>query len=120
MNIACIKIFNILSALINSSVIGNGLVDFKEFVNLMDNNSLIQKGDVEMENLFNMFDINKDGFITEKEIKVIMKNLGEKVRKKDVREMIKEADLNKDGKISFTGKAQILYFLFLFTWLPRC
>ena len=119
MNVACILIFNIHYAITNSSFIGNGLVDFKEFINLMENNSLIRNGDEEMENLFNMFDINKDGFITEKEIKVMMKNLGEKVRKKDIRKMIKEADLNKDGKISFTGETQISYFLFLFAWLPQ-
>jgi len=80
---------------------GNGLVDFKEFIHLMDNNCLIQNEDDEMKNLFHMFDANKDGYITEKEIKNMMKNLGEKVRKKDVRKMMKEADLNKDGKISF-------------------
>ena len=84
----------------------------------MENNSLIQQGDEEMENLFNMFDINKDGFITEKEIKLMMKNLGEKVRKKDVRKMIKEADLNKDGKISFTGETNFI-FSFSFAWLPE-
>ena len=42
----------------------------------------------------------------------MLKNLGEKVRKKDIRKMIKEADLNHDGKISFSG--EIPYYL-LFT-----
>lgn len=80
---------------------GNGLVDFKEFLNLMDNNCLVQNVDEEMQHLFSMIDRNNDGFITEKEIKIMMKGLGEKVRKKDIRKMIKEADQNKDGKISF-------------------
>lgn len=80
---------------------GNGLVDFKEFINLMDNNCLVQNVDEEMLHLFNMIDRNNDGFITEKEIKTMMKGLGEKVRKKDIRKMIKEADENRDGKISF-------------------
>ena len=70
----------------------------------MDNNCLAQSGDNEMESLFQMIDTNKDGFITEKEIKQMMKNLGEKGRKKDIRKMIKEADQNKDGKISFNGE----------------
>jgi len=80
---------------------GNGLVDFKEFINLMDNNCLVQSMDEEMQHLFKMIDKNNDGFITEKEIKAMLKGLGEKVRKKDIRKMIKEADQNKDGKISF-------------------
>ena len=64
----------------------------------------MQKGEKEIENLFKMFDLNKDGFITEREIKKTLKNLGEKIKKKDVRKMMKVADLNKDGKISFPGK----------------
>ena len=92
---------------------GNGLVDFKEFISLMDNNCLVQSVDEEMQHLFNMIDKNNDGFITEKEIKTMLKGLGEKVRKKDIRKMIKEADQNKDGKISFTGK------LFLALWMPK-
>lgn len=70
----------------------------------MDNNCLVQNVDEEMERLFSMIDTNNDGFITEKELKTMMKNLGEKVRKKDIRKMIKEADQNKDGKISYNGK----------------
>ena len=70
----------------------------------MDNNCLVQSVDEEMQHLFNMIDKNNDGFITEKEIKAMLKGLGEKVRKKDIRKMIKEADQNKDGKISFNGK----------------
>lgn len=70
----------------------------------MDNNCLASNVDEEMEHLFSMIDTNNDGFITEKELKIMMKNLGEKVRKKDIRKMIKEADQNKDGKISYNGK----------------
>ena len=69
----------------------------------MDNNCLVTSVDQEMQTLFNMIDKNNDGFITEKEIKTMLKDLGEKVRKKDIRKMIKEADQNKDGKISFNG-----------------
>lgn len=81
---------------------GNGVVDFKEFLELMDSNTLIQDADDEVKSLFTLFDIDHDGYITEKEIGNVMKNLGEKVRKKDIRKMVKEADKNKDGKISFS------------------
>lgn len=74
----------------------------------MEDDYLVQKGEKEMENLFKMFDLNRDGFITEREIKKTMKNLGEKIKKKDVRKMMKVADLNKDGKISFPGKSVTL------------
>ena len=35
----------------------------------MDNNCLAQNADQEMESLFQMIDTNKDGFISEKELK---------------------------------------------------
>jgi len=81
---------------------GNGLVDFKEFLNLMDSNCLLQNIDQEMELLFEMIDTNKDGYLSAKEITTMMKNLGEKVRKKDIRKMMKAADSNNDGKISLS------------------
>ena len=80
---------------------GNGLVDFNEFLCLMDGNPPTLNVDEEMENLFSLIDTNGDGFLSEKEVRNMMKNLGEKVKKKDVRKIIKEADKNKDGKISF-------------------
>merc|ERR1711962_888642 len=79
---------------------GNGLVDFNEFLSLMDSNAQVQNVEEEMKHLFGMIDTNGDGFLSEKEVRNMMKNLGEKVRKKDVRKMIKEADKNNDGKIS--------------------
>jgi len=80
---------------------GNGLLDFKEFIDLMDGNCLCTDSDTEIEELFQLFDVNKDGFITEKEIGGVLKQLGEKVRKKDIRKMIKAGDKNKDKQISF-------------------
>ena len=80
---------------------GNGVVDFKEFLEMMDSNTLVQDADEEVKALFALFDIDNDGYITEKEIRTMMKKMGESVRKKDVRKMVKEGDKNKDGKISF-------------------
>ena len=88
-------------ALKSVDIDGNGVVDFKEFLELMEGNTLVESVDAEMKGLFDMFDIDRDEFITEKEIKTVMKKLGEKVKKKQIRKMIKEADDNKDGKISF-------------------
>merc|ERR1719427_80620 len=73
---------------------GNGLLDFKEFIQLMDGNSLCTNTDAEIAELFKQFDLNSDGYITEKEI--------EKVRKKDIRKMIKAGDKDKDKQISFS------------------
>ena len=80
---------------------GNGLLDFKEFIDLMDANCLCQSSDREVEELFKLFDIDSDGYITEKEIAAMLKKLGEKVRKKDIRKMIQCGDRNMDRQLSF-------------------
>ena len=78
-----------------ADVDGNGLIDFHEFSNVMSCYCSAHNGDEELENMFSMIDSNKDGYLSKKEIKNMMRNLGEKVRKKDVHKMVKVADLNK-------------------------
>lgn len=53
---------------------------------------------------YRVFDKNGDGFITADELKNVMSNLGEKLSDEEIEDMIKEADLNGDGKVDFTGK----------------
>ena len=77
----------------------------------MESNCLVQDVDREIEALFAHIDRNKDGFISEKELKDMMKGLGEKVKKKDIKKMMKVADSNKDGKISFNGECINCFFM---------
>lgn len=49
------------------------------------------------------FDNNGDGFIDPDELKLIMSSVGESLSDKDLDEMIKEADKDGDGKVSFQG-----------------
>lgn len=51
-----------------------------------------------------MFDRDNDGFISPFELRHVMINLGEKLSEEEVVEMIREADLDGDGKVNFTGK----------------
>merc|ERR1712142_1365029 len=80
---------------------GNDLIDFHEFSALMEGYLTVPDVDQEIRNLFAIIDVNQDGFLSAKEIRTMMKKLGEKVRKKDIRKMMKEADKNGDGKISY-------------------
>lgn len=68
-------------------------------------------GEQEVLALFQQIDINNDGFINHKELKIMLKALGEKGKKKDVKRMMKEADLNNDGKISYSGMRQLKFFV---------
>lgn len=81
---------------------GNGVIDFPEFLALMELHRPSEDPEQEIKMLFEQIDTNGDGFISQKELKKMMKGLDEKVKKKDVKQMMKFADTNKDGKISFS------------------
>lgn len=51
-----------------------------------------------------MFDRNGDGFISAPELRLVMTNLGEKLTDEEVDDMIREADLDGDGVVSYNGK----------------
>lgn len=56
--------------------------------------------DAYFDETFRAFDRNSDGYITAKEIKKTMKDLGETLTDKQAKDMLKAADANKDGKLS--------------------
>jgi Ca2+-binding EF-hand superfamily protein len=64
-----------------------------------ESNSLsLPKMQLDVETLFNCYDLDKNGFIEPKELRKVMKRLtGEKLSKRDIEEMISVADKNGDG-----------------------
>lgn len=63
------------------------------------------KGNDETENdlleAFKVFDKDQDGSITQDELRSVMSNLGQKLSSQELDEMIKEADIDGDGKINY-------------------
>jgi Ca2+-binding EF-hand superfamily protein len=67
------------------------------------NLSSIPKMQIDIETLFNCYDLDKNGFIEPKELRKVMKRLtGEKLSKQDIEEMISVADKNGDGLLDKT------------------
>jgi calmodulin len=57
----------------------------------------------ELKEAFRVFDKDGDGFISYPELKIVLKILGEKLTDEEINSMVKEADLNNDGRISYDG-----------------
>ena len=55
-----------------------------------------------------MFDKDGNGSISGEELRQVMTNLGERLTDDDVREMIREADIDGDGEINYNGQCQIV------------
>lgn len=58
----------------------------------------------ELREAFRVFDRNGDGYISAPELRLVMTNLGEKLTDEEVEDMIKEADLDGDGVVSYDGE----------------
>ena len=59
---------------------GNGLIDYDEFVKLMETRTERQSEDAEMRAYFAAFDKDHNGYIDAKELKTTLMDLGLKVR----------------------------------------
>ncbi|XP_073111636.1 LOW QUALITY PROTEIN: probable calcium-binding protein CML18 [Elaeis guineensis] len=88
----------------------NGLVEFSEFVALVAPELLRQVPYTEeqLRQLFKMFDRDGNGFITAAELAHSMAKLGHALTAKELTGMIKEADTDGDGRISFQEFSQAI------------
>jgi Ca2+-binding EF-hand superfamily protein len=92
-------------------------ISFDEFCHIMQDFSP-QSHDAYFQETFRAFDRNSDGFITAKEIKKTMKELGEPLTDKQAKDMLKTADSNGDGKLSIDEFRILFNYLTQFTVSP--
>lgn len=57
-----------------------------------------------MREAFIIFDLNNDGYIDKYELRSVMRRLGNNLKDDQIDKMMKDADLNGDGRIDFDGK----------------
>ncbi|XP_059174804.1 calmodulin-beta-like [Physella acuta] len=85
---------------------GNGKIEYREFKAFMqDEIRRSEESPLEQEKAirmaFKVFDQNGDGVIDEAELRAAMKNLGEPLSDNELNEMMREADVDQDGKINY-------------------
>merc|ERR1712137_518746 len=81
---------------------GSGSIDFEEFCEMMAKR-YAEGGDPEQEmrEAFAIFDKDGSGTITADELRQVMMNMGEKLSKEEVDDMIREADADGNGEIDY-------------------
>uniref|UniRef100_T1JKN4 EF-hand domain-containing protein n=1 Tax=Strigamia maritima TaxID=126957 RepID=T1JKN4_STRMM len=95
---------NELRDLVNEiDVEGNGTIEFNEFLQMMSKKMKDSDSEEELREAFKVFDKTGDGFISASELRHVMTNLGEKLTDEEVDDMIKEADLDGDGRVNYEG-----------------
>uniref|UniRef100_A0A672GF40 EF-hand domain-containing protein n=1 Tax=Salarias fasciatus TaxID=181472 RepID=A0A672GF40_SALFA len=83
-----------------------GLMDFEDFTELMGPRMMGETAGMlglkELQSAFVQFDLDGDGKINQDEMKEAVKTLlGEKLKKGELEEILKELDINADGMIDF-------------------
>ncbi|MBA0563446.1 hypothetical protein Golob_008425 [Gossypium lobatum] len=82
---------------------GNGLVEFEELVSaiLPDITHQILINEAQLLEVFQLFDRDGNGFITPAELAGSMAKMGHPLTFRELSDMMKEADSNGDGVVSF-------------------
>ncbi|KAK4760023.1 hypothetical protein SAY87_023154 [Trapa incisa] len=89
----------------------NGLIEFSEFVALVEPDLVTSKcpySEDQLRRIFKMFDRDGNGYITAAELAHSMANLGHALTAEELTGMIREADTDGDGCINFQEFAQAI------------
>ncbi|XP_026470464.1 neo-calmodulin-like, partial [Ctenocephalides felis] len=86
---------------------GDGSVSFEEFVEILSNMAANSPGfnkdeeEKELRDAFRVFDKHNRGYITASDLRAVLQCLGEDLREDEIEDMIKEVDVDGDGRIDF-------------------
>ena len=80
---------------------GGGVLDYLGFITVMTEQMRHRSLLRELENLFSMLDSDRDGYITTAELANMKAMIGEGASEQEIDEMIRVADQNGDGRVSY-------------------
>jgi Ca2+-binding EF-hand superfamily protein len=78
----------------------HGPIDFERFLDGITSKLGDRESREGIAKIFNLFDVERKGSITLKDLKRVSKELGESMTDDELREMLERADSNGDGEIS--------------------
>ncbi|KIM24862.1 hypothetical protein M408DRAFT_331534 [Serendipita vermifera MAFF 305830] len=80
---------------------GDGSIDFGEFLSLMASHTNEVDSEEELKEAFKAFDRENSGSISVKALGQIMTSIGETLSPEELNEMIRETDVDGDGRITY-------------------
>eukprot|EP00092_Neocalanus_flemingeri_P001249 GFUD01001334.1.p1 GENE.GFUD01001334.1~~GFUD01001334.1.p1 ORF type:complete len:150 (+),score=70.03 GFUD01001334.1:37-486(+) len=87
---------------------GNGTIEFNEFLDMMKKKASEVDEEAELKEAFKIFDRDKDGFISMKELKKVTSMLGTVLTKEEIDEFMAEADVDGNGKLDYDEFVKML------------
>lgn len=81
----------------------NGMVEFGEFLCLMEKEVKAFESEGMIRQAFEVFDQAGDGYITVRKLKQVIKDLGCQFTEEEIDEMMDLADQDGDGRVEYEG-----------------
>lgn len=79
-------------------------MEFEDFLEVVMSKDLDEEDhELALKEAFKMFDRDGNGYIDADELRLCMMNLGEKLTLEEVEEMIREVDVDYDGRMNYEG-----------------
>lgn len=79
----------------------DGVVDLHEFASFHSASNIPERGDSDLKDAFDLYDVDGNGLISAKELHLVLKKLGEGCSAADCSRMIKSVDSDGDGCVNF-------------------
>ncbi|EAN89727.1 putative calmodulin [Trypanosoma cruzi] len=87
----------------------NGVIDFPEFLTLVATKlNDPEEKELELRRAFSIYDLGKTGFINVTDLKFVMGRLGCPLSTEQAFEMVNEADIDGDGRLSFNEFRRVM------------
>ncbi|XP_072033633.1 neo-calmodulin-like [Amphiura filiformis] len=86
---------------VDSAALNGKGINFDEFLLMMSRKMQTSDTEEELKEAFRVFDKDGDGFISSKELRHVLANLGENLSEGECLEIIHEIDEDGDGQVSF-------------------
>ncbi|KAF5928665.1 calmodulin-A-like [Diceros bicornis minor] len=87
---------------------GDGVISYQEFLVEMVRRMKAWGSEQDMRGVFNAFDLDGDGYISVDELKQATGKLGEQLSEEELDVMIREADVDQDGRVNYEEFVRIL------------
>lgn len=87
---------------------GDGSIDFLEFLEVMANKMGEHTFEDDLRDAFQLFDTDCNGYISKRELTFVLTSLGEQITDAAVENMIKEVDLDGDGRVNYEEFLRIM------------
>eukprot|EP00092_Neocalanus_flemingeri_P018116 GFUD01019606.1.p1 GENE.GFUD01019606.1~~GFUD01019606.1.p1 ORF type:complete len:152 (+),score=55.23 GFUD01019606.1:41-496(+) len=98
----------LLNLVMEVDIDGNGTIEFEEFLSMMKKSASEQDEEADLREAFKIFDRDKDGFISMKELKKVASMLGTMLSKEELDEFMAQADSDGNGKLDYDEFVKML------------